>query len=262
MHIKIYYISGTGNTKRAVELIRLQLNSMNHKCSIVDWVHNDFNNWNDADAFGFAAPVHAFREPTPFRKKVKNLPKSVDKQIPVFIIASCAGAAGNIFYRTAKLLKKKGVRIIATYTYYAMDNVLMWAKSFEKSKNKLDPDRNRKVLEFAKTLSGVIEKNKPIKIKRNLGGSIIAVITKDWNLRIMVSNNIFVDENLCIQCGTCAERCISQCINLDPYPVINMKKCVVCLACINLCPKDALNSKKTIGKLRFKGPGKLEIQPI
>ena len=74
MRFKIYYITGTRNTKRAVKLIKLQLNSMNHECAIINWIHNDFNNHDEIDAIGFASPVHSLREPTPFRERLKKLP--------------------------------------------------------------------------------------------------------------------------------------------------------------------------------------------
>ena len=255
-------MTGTGNTKRAAKLVQLQLNSMGHDCEVLNWIHEDFESWDAADAFGFAAPVHSFREPTPFRNNLKSLPKSPnDRHIPVFILSSCEGAVGNFYYRVAKILKKKGATIIGVKTFYAPSNVLMWEKSIERSIDH-DPSHDKAILYFAKQLPELIEKNEPLPIKRHFWSGLFAALTKDWGLRAMIRGKIKVDESLCIQCGLCAQNCIAQCIHLDPYPKINMKECVACLGCINLCPKDALNAKNTIGKRRFKGLGKISVSPL
>jgi len=77
-----------------------------------------------------------------------------------------------------------------------------------------------------------------------------------------LEQKIIVDEMLCSKCGECAKICISQCIKLNPFPIVNMKKCVVCVRCISLCPNNALNTKRSKGKKRYKGLGTLNIQPI
>jgi len=255
-------MSGTGNTKRAAELFQLQLNSMKMECEISNWSVTEFGDWDEADAFGFAAPTHSFREPTVFRKKLKRLPKNQRGTLPCFLMSSLEGMSGNIFYRIGKILKQKGMTIIGTYTFYAPSNVLMWQKSIQRSKEMITIEHQQNFMRFAKGLPELLREKTPIKIKRHLVAGIFASITRDKMIRWMVRWKIKVDETTCIKCGLCSKNCIAQCITLEPFPKINMKKCVVCLGCINLCPKDALNSKNTIGLERYKGPGKLKLQPI
>lgn len=264
MRFKIYYITGTRNTERAAKLIQLQLNSMNHECTIVNWIHNDFDNTNKIDAIGFASPVHSLREPLPFRNRLKQISKfSTEEKIPIFIIACCEANTGAFFYRIAKLLQRKNCNIFAIYTYYAPSNFMMSSKLFERNPKEQDPIRDHGLLEFAKNLPVLAKKNEPIEIKRKLLSGIFAsVFAKDWSLRYLLGRKIIVDETLCSKCGECAKICISQCIKLNPFPIVNMKKCVVCVGCISLCPNNALNTKRTKGKRRYKGLGKLNIQPI
>ena len=140
MRFKIYYITGTRNTKRAAKLIQLQLRSMNHECTIINWIHNDFDCYDEIDAIGFASPVHYLREPTPFRSKLKELTKfESEEKIPAFIIACCEANLGAFFNRIAKVLDKKNFNIIGTYTYYAPSNFLMFSKLFERSPKEQDP---------------------------------------------------------------------------------------------------------------------------
>jgi ferredoxin/flavodoxin len=264
MRFKIFYITGTRNTERAAKLIQLQLNSMNHECTIVNWIHNDFTNTNKIDAIGFASPVHSLREPLPLRNRLKQISKfTTEEKIPIFIIACCEANTGAFFYRVAKILKKKKFSIIATYTYYAPSNFLMYSKLFERNPKEQDPIRDRGVLEFAKSLPVFVKKKEPIKVKRKIFSGIFAsLFAKDWSLRIVLGRKIIVDETKCTKCGNCVKICIAQCIKLDPFPIVNMKKCVVCVGCISLCPNDALDTKITRGRKRFKGLGKLNVQPI
>ena len=109
----------------------------------------------------------------------------------------------------------------------------------------------------------MVTKNEPINIKRKLfSGIFVSLFAKDWSLRYILGKKIIVDEPKCNKCGECANICISQCIKLNPFPIVNMKKCVVCVGCISLCPNEALDTKSTKGKKRFKGLGKLNIQAI
>lgn len=254
-------MSGTGNTKRAAELIQLQLNHMNHECEIKNWVHDDFIGWESADAFGFAFPVHAYREPTPFKKKLKKLP-STNKNVPVFVIACCDGDEGNAFFRVGKRLKKKGASLILAIPYYTRSNVLMWEKMMANSGKYDDPKKDEKMLYYAQKLPELVRSNEEIELERKWLSGLFAALVPDRGLRYMIRGKIKVDETKCIKCGQCAKVCMAQCISLDPFPKIKMNECIACLGCLNLCPVDALNAKNTIGKERYKGPGKLKIEPL
>ncbi|MHA1886225.1 MAG: hypothetical protein ACW96S_14315 [Promethearchaeota archaeon] len=248
-------MTGTRNTERSVKLIQFQLNSMNHECEIINWIYNDFKYDDRIDAIGFASPVHTLREPTPFGNRLKELPKfDSEFECPSFLIACCEANTGAYFNRVSRLLQKKNFNIIGTHTYYAPSNFLMSRRLFERNPKEQDPIRDYGVLKFAQDLPSLISKNEPIKIKRKLKSEIFTVIfAKDWALRFILGKKIVVE---------CAKICIGQCIKMDPFPIINMKKCVVCVGCINLCPNNALDTKITKGKKRFRGLGEINIKSI
>ena len=125
-----------------------------------------------------------------------------------------------------------------------------------------DPHKDDKMLYHAKSLPELIKTNKPIKLKKKIEVSLLAAIIPDRGLRYLIRGKIRVDESKCTKCGLCAKTCISQCITLDPFPIINKKKCCACLGCLNLCTNDALDAKNTVGKERYKGPGKLKHHPL
>ena len=47
-----------------------------------------------------------------------------------------------------------------------------------------------------------------------------------------------VDEQRCLQCGECAEKCPVAAITLSPLPIIT-EDCVICLQCVRVCPQEA-----------------------
>jgi NAD-dependent dihydropyrimidine dehydrogenase PreA subunit len=55
-----------------------------------------------------------------------------------------------------------------------------------------------------------------------------------------------LDENLCIGCGTCVEKCPMETIDLiDTIANINTEKCIGCGVCAHLCPEEAIKLKRT-----------------
>jgi nitroreductase/NAD-dependent dihydropyrimidine dehydrogenase PreA subunit len=51
-----------------------------------------------------------------------------------------------------------------------------------------------------------------------------------------------IDEELCIQCGECAEDCPAAVISMDEYPIItNEEGCYRCQHCLAICPTGAVS---------------------
>lgn len=55
---------------------------------------------------------------------------------------------------------------------------------------------------------------------------------------------IVCDKKICIKCGTCAKKCPTKAIKLDPYPEIDKRKCIRCFCCMEVCPVHALSLGK------------------
>ncbi|MFC1623427.1 4Fe-4S binding protein, partial [Patescibacteria group bacterium] len=64
----------------------------------------------------------------------------------------------------------------------------------------------------------------------------------------------WVDESMCMECGTCQRGCPYGAIKLNPKPVFDHEKCAGCWYCYNHCPKKAIYTKKYKGKGQYSGP--------
>ena len=52
-----------------------------------------------------------------------------------------------------------------------------------------------------------------------------------------------VNEEECVQCGTCAENCPEEAITLDDNqnPKVDKEKCTECGTCVENCPSEAIS---------------------
>lgn len=52
-----------------------------------------------------------------------------------------------------------------------------------------------------------------------------------------------INTDLCVNCGKCADKCPSECINLQDH-VIDLTRCVVCFDCMPECPNNAITYRR------------------
>jgi formate hydrogenlyase subunit 6/NADH:ubiquinone oxidoreductase subunit I len=71
----------------------------------------------------------------------------------------------------------------------------------------------------------------------------------DWlranNIKVStVSQEILIDEDLCVHCGLCTGVCPTQALSLEPKSfrlMFTRSKCIVCGQCIPTCPVQAIS---------------------
>lgn len=56
---------------------------------------------------------------------------------------------------------------------------------------------------------------------------------------MVVDMVVFIDVEVCVQCGTCVEECPAAAISLEGVPVVNVEDCVSCGTCVDVCPSGA-----------------------
>ncbi|MFX1302640.1 MAG: ATP-binding protein [Promethearchaeota archaeon] len=70
-----------------------------------------------------------------------------------------------------------------------------------------------------------------------------------------------VDEDLCIGCGTCVEKCPMETIDLeDTIAVVNEDKCIGCGVCAHHCLENAMHLKRIGPRHIFIPPKKIEVE--
>lgn len=74
----------------------------------------------------------------------------------------------------------------------------------------------------------------------------LAGLTRLDNPRCIARANYIssIDEELCIACGTCIERCKFNAITVEDFAQVNPDKCVGCGLCAVTCPEEAITMKR------------------
>jgi len=69
-----------------------------------------------------------------------------------------------------------------------------------------------------------------------------------------------VEEDSCVGCGTCVEKCPMEAIELvENIAVIDGSRCIGCGVCVHHCPEEAMNLDRTGNREVFVPPPKLKV---
>ena len=73
--------------------------------------------------------------------------------------------------------------------------------------------------------------------------SLLAGLVKFDNPRAIAKANYVsnIDEESCVACGTCIERCKFNAITVDDFALVNQERCVGCGLCAVTCPQEAIS---------------------
>jgi len=256
----IIYFSLTGNTRLAAIKVKNGIMDSGHECELLEM--RDFNQNIDLinfDILGFMAPVHAFSEPTIFKRFLKKLP-SIDK--PAFIGATAASSFGNFYPNINEVLVSKGINVFAKLSVIAPPTYIPLKSKGSENSVYMDSEL-QKAFNFGQKLINeyediIIKRIKQIpKFKKDIGSSIISILANnDRSLRFAMGT-IKIEKESCTKCGKCVDNCAWDAIvfeSKDSYPKRIKNKCGGCYACINICPEGALWNISTKEKPRYIEP--------
>lgn len=67
-----------------------------------------------------------------------------------------------------------------------------------------------------------------------------------------------INEENCVACGTCVEKCNAEAIELEDTAIVNEERCIGCGLCAYHCPEEAIEMERTGPRNVFVPPPKLE----
>ena len=80
-------------------------------------------------------------------------------------------------------------------------------------------------------------------------------------IHTMSSYLAHVDDDSCVGCGTCVEKCPMETIDLeDAIAVVNEDKCIGCGVCAYHCPEEAMHLERIGSRHVFIPPKKIEVE--
>lgn len=264
---KIYYFSGTGNSKHLAE----RLAENDQLIAIADLVSNNKTEIevSPGDIVGIVSPIYFWGLPSiveEFLSKIVINGYSKDSN-PIFIAFTCGGSTGLADKMAAKILKSRQYCLNAAYSVLMPDNYIIMF-DYLTPEEKVEPILLCAEVKIDDILSSVNTLTTSEKTDVKLlhrgpfphfsTGMFYPIYRKDRKTAPFWAG----DE--CISCGLCEQVCPSHTIKMEladinlpelkqaMRPVWKADRCIQCLACLHHCPVKTIQyGQKTIKRGRY-----------
>ncbi len=255
----IFYISCTGNTKWAVEVLQNKISE--RIVDIAKAVETDCKySLEKGERIGFCFPVHGWRPPKIVRQFIKKL--CIEYAYKHYCYAVCT--AGDNIGETIDILRndlaEREIRLDSAFSLIMpesyvglpfMDVDTSENETRKKEKSKDDLERFVKAITLKQVGIEELELGKWKRTNSRVLGSLF--------VRYLITDKPFrVTEDKCIKCGKCAAACpIGNVLwQKDSVPIWRVNgTCMSCFACYHHCPTHAIeygSRTKNKGQYYFK----------
>jgi ferredoxin len=248
-HLRIIYFSATGNTKRAIEVIRescvsagIEVDSLgiNEPTALIIPAVKDTETLIAFPALGFGAPNLV-------QKRLRSLPEGKGAVVRALIVCGAEYKGGSIvrgwpgqaLEQVESILKRRGYRVASTTFISYPSN---WVQvSDPPSGDKRDEllaagDEEARKLAAA-AIAGVSELYRCGAFNR-LWSSALNFLFRNIGRRFL--GKFFAADDSCTGCGLCASSCPVRAIAMRGGRPAWKASCEDCNRCINICPASAI----------------------
>ncbi len=240
VNVCIFYFTGTGNTKKIVDLY--VKNFLSSDCTVTakaieSCIDEEGKiNLNEYDKIGIAYPIHAFNAPSivlDFARRFPSLPHKKE----LFIVKTSGEplALNHISsLKLASVLKRKNLILTNEYHYCMPYNIIF--RHAESTAYKMYTYAE-KVIPYD---CYEIVKGKHVKLPTVFCGRFLAWIFRieHWGGRFN-GKRYKVGDN-CINCLKCVRSCPVKNIEFDGSKFKFGNQCLMCMRCSFGCPKNAI----------------------
>ena len=244
----IFYFTGTGNSRYIADVINETVKD--EVVSINTYIKNgETGDFHSEKPLVFILPVYAWRMPKIVDKFIKHSTFTGCKD--VYFVLNCGSSSGDSVKYAKKLAEKIGLNFNGFITIVMPENYIAMFNT---------PDNETAKEIISKAMPRIQAAAKKIKNGETLPKE---PISKVWKVASDLVNPLFypmsvsskafyVEEDMCIGCGECAQVCPTNCITIvDGEPKWG-ENCTHCMGCISHCLTQCIEyGKKTQGKNRY-----------
>ncbi|MEE4356949.1 MAG: EFR1 family ferrodoxin [Desulfococcaceae bacterium] len=190
-----------------------------------------------------ASPVYVNRPLPQIMKFIEQLPEKTGAAVPI-VTWGCV-SSGIALYDMGKALKEKNIPLLGAAKVGAQHS-MMWRSENPLGKGRPGPEDDNMLRGLTDALAEKLNKSPLAEIPL----SALAYQPPERHaemekLSLAAAKSHMperkTDENLCTQCGICAEECPVAAITLSPWPVF-ADHCICCFNCVRICPETAILS--------------------
>lgn len=237
-NIKIYYFSGTGNTKKIAFLFTDALKALGAEAGAEEITADKLPETDDSDMIGIAYPIHGFNTPEIVTDFAKKLPCGNGKSL--FALKTSGeplrlNDASSL--ELSRIAESKGYRFIGE-RHYVMPYNMVYRHSDAMAAKMLATAKARIPEDAQAVLSGTLAP-----VEYPLRARLMAIVCKIERPGMRLNGRLYkVNKNKCIGCMKCVRGC----------PVANIKyengkfrfggNCIGCARCAFGCPADAIKT--------------------
>ena len=237
MKFQLIYFTGTGNTKRVLDIAKDTLLKQGHIVNEYDVSKDDIVCLSETDAIIIFYPIYAFNAPKLLINYVKKIDKSVNK-IPCIIMKQ---SGEYLFFNRAssiyltRLLKRRNIVVTNEY-HYLMPYSFIFRHSDYMAYRMYSTMENLVPIDLEHFLN-----HEEAHIDRFFLSGLFAFIFRIQWLGGKL-NGIFykVDKEKCIGCNKCIDNCPNHNITFKDGEYKFNFSCLMCQRCVMYCPTHAI----------------------
>lgn len=245
----IAHFSLSGTTARVAGWIKDRLAESGHQAALLDLAFppqsREGLSPSEADCLWVLSPVYAMHPAPAVLEFLAGLPEGNGKPAVVLAVYGvvCSGVA---LPDMGGLLQEHGYRLAGAAKVVAQHS-MMWTDSAPLGQGRPNDADRQEVLRLVDRVSGLAAGDggwQPLALTAlEYQPQEIKDVAPQRNVKMLKSimPPITLDQDLCDECGLCADRCSTQNITLSPQPVFG-DDCIFCLNCVRVCPTGALGN--------------------
>lgn len=231
----IFCFSATGNSKYVAQ--RLAEATGDTAVSILDWGGRPVS-VSSSERLGIVTPDYCGGVPSVAADFLKTTRFELADDAELYLVVTYgnnSGASGHICDRYLK--KNSGRGFDARYSVKMPDT---WTPVFDLTNSEAVAAVNRAAeQEIEQIISSLKRREKGDFMKDKLS-NLMALVYPPFYKALSRTKNLTVEES-CVGCGSCAEKCPAQAIEMQAgKPAWVKKNCVMCLGCLHRCPQFAI----------------------
>lgn len=267
----IVYASPGGSTRHVARAIEDRLKELGGDVAVLDLgrgedasaVHERLSSAAGDPLLFVGSPVYAGHAVPPIMDFLTKIPEN--SGVAAFPFVTWGGVSSGVaLWEMGKALTAKGYHLAGAAKVLAV-HTLMWQEDEPLGEGHPDPEedemmRNLAEAVYAKTvgeddipLDALDYQPPPVK-EEMLKSSLKKSEEKLPNRK--------VDEDLCTECGICADVCPTDAIAFTPFPEFG-PSCILCFNCVRECPEEAIKADMSPVGPRFKARAEqLDERPL
>lgn len=249
----ICFYSGTGNTRLACQYAA-------NKLPLADWTLCDILREPAPDPAAYDVVLFAcftdfWGMPERMIRFIRALPRQQDR--PALILITFGMVSVFALRNLGRLARKQGFKLVGAASLHTPENfppLIVQGMGMKQSPSAAELQSFNRELSLWNERLKDLNARRPVKALKP-GEGLLSWLPAPG--RLTARKNMgekFVDESLCVKCGTCQKGCPYLAIKLAPFPTFDQTLCYGCWRCFNRCPKKAIYTKKFRGQGHYPQP--------